>query len=450
MRRKTLLLSVLVVALLLMISATAALADPPSPNATYMGIQVCQGCHPDKATGLNQTLHPWKVRPVAEATVVADFSTGADVRTATLGGETRPLVLEDADYVIGASGRGWKQRFIKVIDGVWRVLPIQWNIATKEWVPYHPDDWQTKDYKELCAGCHTTGYNVDTKEFKDFGVTCEECHGPGSEHVAAGGGKGNAIVNPANLSFEAGNAICGSCHIRGMDKATGKHEWPVGFLPGGDKTIDDLYTYTTADSKLWPDGSAKGHHQQYMDWKMSKHAANGVSCWSCHSIHNPGEGDHQLRKAGDGVCLDCHADKKDLAAHQPYMKAGFDAQPDLDWCIKCHVPKTAKSAVKYDIHNHTFSAPDPQKTIDFGGQDKMPNACNICHADETPEWALEAITTGAPPVKAAAPAAEPTAAAPAELPTTGSGSIPLLPYALALIGLALLGGGSVVVLRRRS
>jgi len=62
--------------------------------------------------------------------------------------------------------------------------------------------------------------------------------------------------------------------------------------------------------------------------------------------------------------------------------------------------------------------------------------------------ALEAITTGAPPVKAAAPAAEPTAAAPAELPTTGSGSTPLLPYALALIGLALLGGGSVMALRR--
>jgi tetratricopeptide (TPR) repeat protein len=37
--------------------------------------------------------------------------------------------------------------------------------------------------------------------------------------------------------------------------------------------------------------------------------------------------------------------------------------------------------------DHGFTSPDPQLTIDHG----VPNACNTCHAKETPEWALEHV-----------------------------------------------------------
>ena len=41
--------------------------------------------------------------------------------------------------------------------------------------------------------------------------------------------------------------------------------------------------------------------------------------------------------------------------------------------------KMATSAVDYDIHSHTFRQPDPGNSIDHGGVETMPNACNLCH-----------------------------------------------------------------------
>ncbi len=46
---------------------------------------------------------------------------------------------------------------------------------------------------------------------------------------------------------------------------------------------------------------------------------------------------------------------------------------------------TAKTVNRYDIATHTFWVPSPADTIRF----KVPNACNSCHADKDPAWALD-------------------------------------------------------------
>jgi hypothetical protein len=45
----------------------------------------------------------------------------------------------------------------------------------------------------------------------------------------------------------------------------------------------------------------------------------------------------------------------------------------------------------FDFHSHTFWPPDPRVTIQYGGQEVMPNACNLCHTGESPEWAVQAM-----------------------------------------------------------
>jgi len=57
-------------------------------------------------------------------------------------------------------------------------------------------------------------------------------------------------------------------------------------------------------------------------------------------------------------------------------------------CIDCHMPKTGKNAVQWDARDHSFTFISPLSTIRHG----TPNGCNNCHTDQSPEWALEAVT----------------------------------------------------------
>jgi len=51
------------------------------------------------------------------------------------------------------------------------------------------------------------------------------------------------------------------------------------------------------------------------------------------------------------------------------------------------MPKTGKNAVPWDARDHRFTFITPQATIRFG----VPNGCNNCHEDKTPEWALTEV-----------------------------------------------------------
>jgi hypothetical protein len=45
------------------------------------------------------------------------------------------------------------------------------------------------------------------------------------------------------------------------------------------------------------------------------------------------------------------------------------------------MPKTAKSAINYDIHGHTYEPVAPEKTLMYLDAGGMPNACAVsCHS----------------------------------------------------------------------
>ena len=116
-----------------------------------------------------------------------------------------------------------------------------------------------------------------------------------------------------------------------------------------------------------------------------------TSCATCHTVHGGGVGRAQLKAPVNELCIECHGDKGALITHMPYHEV---ASKDYDFtCIDCHMAKLATSAIDYDIHSHTFKQPNPQGSIEHGGVENMPNACNLCHDGhgKDPAWAVEIV-----------------------------------------------------------
>lgn len=167
---------------------------------------------------------------------------------------------------------------------------------------------------EICKACHAP-------QFEKFSATvmgkiflfnprdateeraCENCHGPGSKHVAAGGGKGvGGLITfrkESGESPEVQNKACLQCHQRGVQ------------------------TY----------------------WAASPHAGRGLACVDCHTLMEKTTDRFQLAKVGDQtpffnkraqteVCGQCHLQRKAQlmrSSHMPLKEGKLT-------CTDCHNP----------------------------------------------------------------------------------------------------------------
>jgi len=273
--------------------------------------------------------------------------------------------MEEVKYTIGSQ---WKQRFLIEKDGDYYISSIQFNIDTGRWVNYHDHDWQKRPWLKKCGGCHATGVDLDKKTFVEPGVGCEACHGLGSHHAALPARetfeKRATIINPSKLTGGVAVQICGSCHNRGKSTRVKGSGWPVGYLPG--KALEVYYRSIPMDhKKMYSAGFSKSHHQQYIDWKNSKHADSGIGCIDCHTVHELGNPlfRSKTKVQGDALCLSCHADyTKDL--HQ--IRAGIT-------CVQCHRDKPIAGVYQY------YSAMNPIRRHAY--------ICAKCHEGASPSFA---------------------------------------------------------------
>ncbi len=180
---------------------------------------------------------------------------------------------------------------------------------------------------DTCATCHADvaksfATNPHTKMAlmpgNANGVTCENCHGPGSDHVA-GGGDVTKIFDPAKASAKDVNAKCLSCHA--------------------------------------------GAHPDFL---RSPHAKAGLSCISCHDIHDSKE-EALLKAPQPTLCFQCHTDVKPafgMPFHHPVNEG-------IVKCSDCH-----------DVHG-TFGNNNLRSTAD---QNMI---CTKCHTDVRGPWVYE-------------------------------------------------------------
>lgn len=274
-------------------------------------------------------------------------------------------------------------------------------------------------------------YDIDGDgDLDQINIGCERCHGPGEDHAVNFPGDTSKIINPSkDLTPTQANNLCGMCHTRGKSLPNGTFGFPfddanlTGWAVGD--MVADFYSDGTG---LWPDNkSSKKHHQQFHDFYESSKPTfefHNVACYECHDVHNTAE--HNIREEiveedslgnpitiatepdNNTLCLACHSTHGDFAGISkewvadynnhisdiaPIVSAHTNHPYDPDGplatsrCIKCHQPKTAKSAINYDVHSHTFEPIPPQKTVLFD----MPNACAVsCHMkDGYPNFGID-------------------------------------------------------------
>ena len=284
-----------------------------SEPKTYVGSDQCKMCHLEHYDSWRGTLHSRTIQDVTQNLDAMAATINPEAIRADLQKMEKDLKVpvddiyipevEDLKYTIGIQ---WKQGYIVEKEGALYVAPIEYDIWQNRWLAYREDDWDKRSWINDCSGCHTTGSDIEKGTFVEGRVGCEACHGPGSHHVVlpktAIFDKRTTIVNPATLPAGLRTQVCGSCHSNGVSTKVKDVAWPVGFRPGRalGPYFDSPYPATMAIRTAFSNGLAHGHHQEYNAWKLSTHAKQGVTCTSCHFVHQLGVAPTQFQTMGSG------------------------------------------------------------------------------------------------------------------------------------------------------
>ena len=376
--------------LLALLLCSALNAQSPSDDEGFVGSEACRDCHEAiydrwKDTLMANILVDVDERPEA---VLGDFSTPNSLVT---------FAREDIAFTYGSK---WKQRYFTRIGDDYFVFPAQWDVLNETWRRYYVEpgtDWWVEHYSAdqmqrptgpLCDGCHSTNYDIETKQVTEWNVGCEKCHGAGEAHV--GDPSNYNIVNPARLDNVRGTDVCIQCHSQGQPLETPLNEvyydWPVGYQPG-DRLADywrlEEYLLGEATFTHWPDGSAHKNRMQGNDYVTSTMYTNGVGCWDCHDVHGTEHG-AELIKPGNAICETCHGPDSPPGPSGDYIQHSHH-NPENAQCVDCHMPKIARTISNVNVRSHTFRFIPPSATEHYD----IPNPCTACHKDEsaTNEWA---------------------------------------------------------------
>lgn len=353
-----------------------------SQNKVFVGSDTCKMCHLEHYDSWKETMHSRMtqdveknqdaiIAPLDEETIRKSFVAMQEQLKVPADDVYIPKI-DDIKIVIGAE---WKQRYVVEKDGDFFVAPIEYNAEKDSWKSYHEEDWDKRSWLTLCGGCHATGVDLEKKAYVELGVSCEACHGKGSWHTAlpktAVFEKRQTIVNPAKLTLGVASQICGSCHTRGMATKNKEAGWAVGYEPG--KALQPYFKSAHFKGEnvkeYYADEFVKGHHQQFIDWQQSSHYREGVTCTSCHYVHQLGiaQTGSQTLKAGSMQCFECHQILNKTTGHAIHSFAN---------CVGCHMPRIAQSEESGLNRSHVFAALVPKDTID---NPAVPNACQACH-----------------------------------------------------------------------
>jgi len=293
------------------------------------------------------------------------------------------------DAVLGVAPL--QQFLIPFPGGRWQTLDVSYDSNKREWFDAtgneqrSPHDWgywknRAMTWNVQCASCHMTslkkGYDADTDSYKTTwqgqGISCTQCHGNLVEHEK----HPYDSTKLPTLTREQSVENCGSCHAR-REELTG--QFTVG------KNFFDHFRPLLMDDPgaYYADGQILQEDFEYGSFLMSRMAHRGVTCLDC---HNPHSGKTRFSLDGNELCLQCHTQPGRGGAIPivPENHTFHAAGKSGSRCINCHMPETPYMQ-RHLRRDHGFTSPDPLLTVQLG----IPNACNRCHGDKTPEWAAD-------------------------------------------------------------
>ena len=203
------------------------------------------------------------------------------------------------------------------------------------------------------------------------------------------------IVNPARLDYVGASDTCIRCHSQGRpltNPIDGKYyDWPVGFHMGL-QLIRFLGARNSQTGRTsfthFPDGTAHKNRMQGNDFVQSLMYTRGVTCFSCHDPHG-NDNVAMLRATGNSLCLTCHGPNAQTGPSRREHRGAYAPQG-----------RQRRQSVRLLSHaGDRGNFPRRQCSRSYvslyhaGGNEtlKIPNACNLCHADKTPAWAAEVL-----------------------------------------------------------
>ena len=449
MRRKPPLRALLVVLAIIFFAAHASYAADAqaggSPEATFVGREVCGSCHAAEVELWRGSHHDLAMQEATEKSVLGNF----DDASITHFGVTSTFYRKDAKFFVRTDGPDGKQQDYEIAytfgvyplqqyliafpGGRYQALGIAWDSRPvadggQRWFHLYPNEevpfsdplhWtgpnQTWNY--MCADCHSTdlrkNFDLSTNTYRttwsEIDVSCEACHGPGSRHVAwanapagapaddthgflvsfgdPGGGKwemdpdAETAKRTAPRQSIAEVETCARCHAR-------RHEIASSYSYGHPFLDTHMPALLDAD-RYYADGQILDEVYEYGSFRQSRMFHMGVTCSDCHDPHSL-----KLRADGNAVCGQCHLPAKfDTESHHHHPPQSAGAQ-----CANCHMP-TRTYMVVDARRDHSIRIPRPDLTVAIG----TPNACTQCHADRTAAWAAAAVADWYGPGRRAEP-----------------------------------------------
>ncbi len=306
-------------------------------------------------------------------------------------------------------------------------FPFTWLIPEQRWVPrtmtfLRPPDASHRQevWNAVCIRCHATGMEPHFRpsqgriatQVAELGIACEACHGPAKQHVDFANSQVQRrraelaavtnwqIIQPLKLSPERGSQICGSCHsMKWLNPQQHWFDQGFSYRPGDDleattpvirqnmpQAPGALVEYLQANPDVmndffWSDGMIRVSGREYNGLIESPCYRGGkFTCFSCHSMHQSAPDDQLAAGRSDArACTQCHAKYDEPSArsrhtHHAANSSGSD-------CYNCHLPHTTYGVLSA-IRSHTVSNPRVADQLATG----RPNACNLCHLDQTLAW----------------------------------------------------------------
>lgn len=291
-----------------------------------------------------------------------------------------------------------------------QTLPLAYDVNTKLWynnpasaVRHFPAkmqggmmdsalSWRDRQYtfNTSCYGCHVSqlknNFDLSTNTYqtnwKEAGINCETCHGPAKEHIKAAriakekGIKLDSLKLVVTKTFtpEQHNASCAGCHAK-MNPITSSYN-------PGDRFYDNFDLITLENPDFYPDGRDLGENYTMTGWEMNSCRQNSqLHCVTCHTSSGRYRFKNDDLAEANKACTTCHDENgRNYEAHAHHPLDNTSPK-----CVQCHMPTTRfGNMIRSD---HSFRPPMPAATIKF----KSPNTCNICHSDESPEWANQNV-----------------------------------------------------------